>query len=330
MHLLIHLCLRPAQLRRLIFSPLSHFLSAFVSCPTSFLPFARLLCEDKADTHSHQNTNSSSCLHHQFILAVTGQRKWTPLHESFSFPLNYTTRNESRNSSHTSHWKTEKKKSRESMLSAKGGKKKSQKNREGLENFAQIPKLQTCNQCAAIKMAKKTDITWWDLSAYFVSFLSSLFSWLPPFSPTSWDRFTWDVSYGSVSPARLPDSLWLPSTVDEISYTITEILLCGCITPRCHGPHLFGFLGNNCNATNSKYFRGTGFTRVPFAWIIYNIPVSLCCFFGEGCQGHISSPSEQHPPLVRFSPHLFSHSVSTPHSLSLCQHHQISNTEESE
>lgn len=75
---------------------------------------------------------------------------------------------------------------------------------EGLEKLAKSPRLKTCNHCAAIKKRKKKpEITWLALRTFFPSLPVSL---LPPFSPTSRGRFTWDVNYGSVSPARLPVS----------------------------------------------------------------------------------------------------------------------------
>lgn len=125
--------------RQLIFSPVSHFLCAFVSVVTSSLLVTLLPCVDKANALT---PDSSPCLYLQFILPMTGQSRWPPPHESFSFPLNCTAWDKGRNSSHTSHWK--KKKSRENMLLDKLKKKEPEKSRaQSLERIAKVPNYST-------------------------------------------------------------------------------------------------------------------------------------------------------------------------------------------
>lgn len=52
-------------------------------------------------------------------------------------------------------------------------------------------------------------------SQCILSFIPSLLGLLPPFfSPTCWDRFTWDGRYGGVPPARPPVSSQPSPTVD--------------------------------------------------------------------------------------------------------------------
>lgn len=74
------------------------------------------------------------------------------------------------------------------------------------------PRLGTCNHCApCIKTGGEREKYHMTKSQCILSFIPSLLSLRPPlFSPTSWDRFTWDRSYGGVMLAGLPRSSRLP------------------------------------------------------------------------------------------------------------------------
>lgn len=78
------------------------------------------------------------------------------------------------------------------------------------------PTLGTCNHCAPCikkeERGKKYHMTRFQC---ILSFIPSLLGLLPPFfSPTSWDRFTWDGSYGGVVAAIRPVSLRPSPTVN--------------------------------------------------------------------------------------------------------------------
>lgn len=77
--------------------------------------------------------------------------------------------------------------------------------------------------------------------ALLFSILPSLLGSHPPFfSPASWDRFTWDASYGKR--AARPFCLWWSFPVDKITDSAVKIWACRCdISQRCFAPHLVLF-----------------------------------------------------------------------------------------
>lgn len=141
-------------------------------------------------------------------------------------------------------------------------------------------------------------------SQYILSFLPSLFSLLPPFFFHKLRQIHMGCKLWGVSPAGPPVSSWLSLSADEVTYFITPP--CRYLKVEHDNAWIMGFLNS-----------------LPFE-------VLLFIYLGRGGQVSLWENSA----LLWFSSsylsfHLiFPHSVSTPHSL-LCQHHQISNTEES-
>lgn len=145
-----------------------------------------------------------------------------------------------------------------------------------------------------------------------------------PFSPTSWDRFTWDVSYGSKTVCLhvavfhcWQNNLHHPRNILLQMRYLSKVLHTPCVS-----------LGNN--AATICHFNLAFFLT---AWVIRFL-FYIVGFFG----GLLSRPlhrSERTAPSFGFpSPHLPfcfvypSLCVSTPQSVAfLCQHHQTVESE---